>query len=103
MNQQFRYRQFPAGNPLANILVILAGILVISLALTVGFFVFLGMAGFVLFMGIVMSVRGWWYRRKFGRSRAEETTGETRVRETHQIIEGEYHEVRTRHRTREDR
>ena len=103
MNHQFRYRQFPAGNPLANILVVIAGILVISLALTVGFFVFLGVAGFVLFMGIVMSVRGWWYRRKFGSARGEETKGETRVRETHQIIEGEYHEVRTRRRSGDDR
>ena len=57
MNQQFRYRQFPAGNPLANILVVIVGILVISLALTLGFFVFLGVAGFVLFMGVVMSIR----------------------------------------------
>ena len=103
MNQQFRYRQFPAGNPLANILVVIVGILVISLALTLGFFVFLGVAGFVLFMGVVMSIRGWWYRRKFGVPRGEETAGETRVRETHQIIEGEYHEVRTRRRTRDDR
>ena len=103
VNQQFRYRQFPAGNPLANILVVIAGILVISLALTVGFFVFLGVAGFVLFMGIVMSVRGWWYRRKFGSTRGENVAGETRVRETHQIIEGEFNEVRTRQRTRNDR
>ena len=102
MNQQFRYRQFPAGNPLANILVVIAGILVISLALTVGFFVFLGVAGFVIFMGIVMSVRGWWYRRRFGSSRGQQGARETRVRETHQIIEGEYHEVRTRRRTRND-
>jgi len=96
LNQQFRFRQFPAGNPLANILVVVAGVFVISLVLTLGFFVFLGIAGFILIMAATMSIRGWWYRRKFAASKRGTTTSQTRVRETHRIIEGEYQEV---HRT----
>lgn len=99
MNQHFRYRQFPAGNPLANILVVIVGILIISLALTVGFFVFLGVAAFVLFMGAVMSIRAWWYRRKFRAPGGVEVARPAETRETHQIIEGEYHEIRTRRRS----
>jgi len=93
LNQQFRYRQFPAGNPLANILVVVAGIFVISLVLTLGFFVFLGIAGFILIMAAVMSIRGWWYRRKFAAGERGSANSQTRVRETHRIIEGEYQEV----------
>ena len=94
MTQQFRFRQFPAGNPLANFLVVLAGILVISLALTVGFFVFLAIVGFMLIAGAVIGIRGWWqrYRRRGSPPAADEPP----TRETHRIrvIEGEYHEVR---------
>ena len=103
MNQQFRYRQFPAGNPLANILVVIAGILIISLVLTLGFFVFLGIAGFVVIMAAVMSIRGWWYRRKFAASPRDHGRKRSTVRETHRIIEGEYHEVRGRQDNGEQR
>lgn len=94
MNQQFRHRQFTAGNPLANILVVIAGIVIITISLALGFFVFLGMAGFVLLMAAVMSVRGWWHRRRFSAQTPPETEfrRETMVRK--QIIEGEYREVR---------
>lgn len=94
MNQQFRFRQFPAGNPLANILVIIAGIFVISLVLTLGFFVFLGIAGFVLVMASVMGIRGWWYRRKFAAGARGTASTKTEVHDSHRIIEGEYHEIR---------
>lgn len=94
MNQQFRHRQFAAGNPLANLLVVIAGIIIIAISLALGFFVFLGMAGFVLLMAAVMSVRGWWYRRRFASKTAGDggTRRETMVHK--QIIEGEYREVR---------
>ena len=92
MNQQFRHRQFTAGNPLANILVVIAGIVVISLSLALGFFVFLGIAGFVLVMAAVMSVRDWWYRKKFAAKGGADIRRETTVKR--QIIEGEYREVR---------
>ena len=99
MNQQFRHRSFPAGNPLANALVVIAGIVVISLSLALGFFVFLGIAAFVLVMAAVMSVRTWWYRRKFAGGQAQEFRRETTVRK--QIIEGEYQEVRRRQEDRD--
>ncbi len=93
MNQQFRYRQFPAGNPLANVLVVIVGIVVISLSLALGFFMFLGIAGFVLVMAAIVSIRNWWQRRRFGTT-AE--TGQPREpSQAHQprIIEGEYQQV----------
>ncbi len=94
MNQHFRHRQFPAGNPLANALVVIVGIIVISLSLALGFFVFLGITGFLLVMAAVVGVRNWWYRRRFAARDGAEFRRETTVHK--QIIEGEYREVRSR-------
>lgn len=93
MNQQFRHRQFTAGNPLANALVIVAGIIVILLSLALGFFVFLAIAGFVLIMAAVMAVRNWWFGSSFGARRRPQRgeAGKTQARP--RIIEGEYREV----------
>ena len=84
---------------MANALVVIAGIVVISLSLALGFFVFLGIGAFVLVMAAVMSVRTWWYRRKFAGGQAPEFRRETTVRK--QIIEGEYQEVRRRQEDRD--
>jgi len=94
VNQQFRYRQFPASNPLANVLVVIVGILVISLSLALGFVVFLGIAGFVLVMGIVMRIRNWWLGRAAGGQKTTETADKQQPTGQRQIIEGEYQEVR---------
>jgi membrane protein implicated in regulation of membrane protease activity len=93
VNQQYRYRPFPASNPLANALVVIVGIVVISLSLALGFFVFLGVTAFVVVMAAAMSVRNWWYGRKGGRpSGRPKGTGRS-TRSEHVIIEGEYQRV----------
>ncbi len=97
MNQQFRRRQLPAGNPFASALVVIVGILVISLSLALGVVVFVGIAGFVLVMAAIMSVRGWWLARGFGRSRQKNAArGPEDPQDPPQIIEGEFHEVNSR-------
>jgi len=95
LNQQFRHRQFPAGNPLANVVVVIVGILVISLSLALGFIFFVGIAGFLLVMGVIMSVRNWWLRRRFGAQVGANKTDEPGPSGQPQIIEGEYQEVRS--------
>lgn len=91
MNQQYRHRHFTAGNPLANILVVIAGIIIISLSLALGFFVFLGIAGFVLFMAAVIGIRNWWYQRRFGVRPKSPPRRETPGGK--EVIEGEYREI----------
>ena len=93
MNQHFRQRQFPAGNPLANVLVVIVGIIVISLSLALGFFVFLAVSGFVLVMAVVMSVRNWWFRRASARQPAPDRQRRGPQPASRQIIEGEYQRV----------
>ncbi len=96
MSQQFRHRQFPAGNPLANVLVVIVGIIIISLSLALGFVVFVGIAGFMLVMAAVISVRAWWLRKRFGTRKGTEEVQTSSHQETHRVIEGEYHEVGSR-------
>ena len=96
MSQQFRHRQFPAGNPLANALVIIAGIIVIALSLALGFIVFVGIAGFMMVMAAVITVRAWWLKRKFGAHKGSDQSTSSTRNETHRVIEGEYQEVRTK-------
>ena len=93
MNQQFRYRQFPASNPLANVLIVVAGIVIISLSLALGIFVFLAVSAFVIVMALVMSVRSWWYRRRFGRRDEQGRRAESPGRPQHLVIEGEFQRV----------
>lgn len=94
MNQQFRNRQLPAGNPLANVLVVIVGIIVISLSLALGFVVFVGIAGFMLIMAAVVSVRVWWLKRRFAAKVGDKPRHPPGTAGTIRIIEGEYHEVR---------
>ena len=96
MNQHFRNRQFPASNPLANVLVVIVGIIVISLSLALGFVVFIGIAGFMLVMAAIISVRAWWLKRRFGAQKGGEQVRSASRHEIHRVIEGEYHEVRPR-------
>jgi protein-S-isoprenylcysteine O-methyltransferase Ste14 len=96
VNHQFRNRQFSAGNPLANVLVVIVGIIVISLSLALGFVVFIGIAGFMLVMAAIISVRAWWLNKRFGAAKSGEQVRKTGSQEIHRVIEGEYHEVRTR-------
>ena len=97
MNQHFRQRPFQPGNPLANVLVVIAGIVVISLSLTLGFFIFLGVATFLLVTAAIVGVRNWWFRRTLNAKGAANRRPQADSPESRQIIEGEFREVRRVH------
>ena len=94
MNQHFRQRPFQPGNPLANILVVIAGIVVISLSLTLGFFIFLGVATFLLITAAIVGIRNWWFRRTLNANSTANRRRRASNQETRQIIEGEFREIR---------
>ena len=102
MNQQFRHGQFPAGNPLANALVVIVGIVVISLSLALGFFVFLGIAAFVVVTAAAMAVRNWWLGRRI-RGAGDAPQAQARKRSERLVIEGEYEQVGEKRRPDERR
>lgn len=87
---------FPAGNPIANVLVVIAGALVIGVSIVLGFFAFIALTGIVLVIAAVVGVRVWWLKRKMrSGSPAGSTSGK---RESPGgVIEGEYQVVRKDH------
>ena len=91
--QQYRHRQFPAGNPLANALVIVVGALVIALSFVVGV---VALAAFIA-AGIVMAafigIRIWWLNRKLGAGRKSGANQARPQQAKNDIIEGEFRVV----------
>ena len=80
----------PAGNPLANLLVIVVGVLTIAMSVVIGFFAFVALAGFVLIIATVVGIRGWWLRRQFRSAQSKGNGTETPAQAPKSVIEGEY-------------
>jgi len=80
---------FPAGNPIANVLVVIAGALVIGASIVLGFFAFIALSGIVLVTAAIVGVRVWWLKRKM---QPGEPMGNARRKPEKPggVIEGEY-------------
>jgi hypothetical protein len=78
----------PGSNPLANILVIIVGAIVITLSLVLGFFAFLAVSAAVLIAAVVIAIRSWWLGRNTPRATVEKPAGSA------EFIEGEFHVVK---------
>ena len=77
----------PGSNPLANILVVLLGAIVIGVTLVLGFFAFLVLSTIVLVAAAVIAVRVWWAKRHLPpAARGNAPQGD--------LIEGEFHVVK---------
>jgi hypothetical protein len=87
-----RNRGFPAGNPIANVLVIIVGALAIGASIVLGFFAFVVLSCVILIMAAVIGIRLWWFKRKMGNAEpfASDTSGGSEARPTGGVIEGEY-------------
>lgn len=84
-------RGFPAGNPIANALVIIVGALAIGASIVLGFFAFVLLASVLIVFSAFVGIRLWWFNRKFRRNNKEATTASRS--QPDEIIEGEYHVV----------
>ena len=80
---------FPGGNPIANALVVIVGVLAIAASLVLGFFAFVVLGSIILVLGAIIGLRVWWFNRKLGKqlrnARSASQSG---------VIEGEYHVVK---------
>jgi uncharacterized membrane protein YphA (DoxX/SURF4 family) len=93
LNNQFNNKQFPLGNPLANVLVVIVGALVMGVSLVLGVVAFVALAGLVLVLAAIIGIRIWWFKRKLGKQYSASGNAQA-VRPEHiQIIEGEYRDV----------
>ena len=82
-------RGFVAGNPIANIFVIIVGALAISAAVVLGFFAFVVLGSIVLILAAIVSLRIWWFNRQAGSRTRQGDGGSPKGG----IIEGEYRVV----------
>jgi protein-S-isoprenylcysteine O-methyltransferase Ste14 len=84
-------RGIPAGNPIANALVVIVGTLAIGASVVLGFFAFVVLGSIVLVLGAIIALRVWWFNRRLGK----QETGRPPPQEPKGgVIEGEYHVVK---------
>lgn len=80
----------PAGNPLANILVVIVGVLTIAVSVVVGFVAFIALTGFVLVVATVVGIRSWWLKRQIRGARQSSARKESAESAPKAVIEGEF-------------
>ena len=76
------------GNPLANVLVVIVGAIIIGVSVVLGFFAFLALSAIVLVAAAVIGVRAWWITRKMPKNVEPESATNA------EFIEGEFHVVK---------
>ncbi len=91
MRQYTFNRGLPAGNPIANILVLIVGALAITAFLVLGFFAFVIVGSIVVIMAAIVGLRLWWFQRVTNRNK---TAGSDQAKTgPGGVIEGEYRVV----------
>ena len=93
MIQEFKQRQFPAGNPLANALVVIVGVLVIAVSFVLGVVALVALIAAAAVMAAVIGVRVWWFNRKLAKQGKDPVTQTGKSRTSAEIIEGEFRVV----------
>lgn len=84
-------RGLPAGNPIANIFVVLVGALIIAVSVVLGFVAFVVLGSIVAVFAAVIGLRLWWFNRKPGLGGGStQTSGPAK---SGSYIEGEYQVV----------
>jgi predicted lipid-binding transport protein (Tim44 family) len=80
---------FPAGNPIANVLVIIVGALAIGASIVLGFFAFIALSGIILVTAAIIGIRVWWFKRKL-RQGSPLNDASRGPKSADRVIEGEY-------------
>ena len=60
-------RGLPAGNPIANVFVIIVGAVIIAVSVVLGFVAFVVLGSIVLMLASIVGIRLWWFNRKLAR------------------------------------
>ena len=85
-------RGIPAGNPIANALVVIVGLLTIGVFVVLGFFAFVVFGSVLLVLGSIIALRVWWFNRKLAKQTGNKpSAGQS---PPSGVIEGEYHVVK---------
>lgn len=98
LKRNIRFGTLPAGNPLANALMLVVGALAVGAAIVLGFLAFIVLAGIVLVLVAIVGIRLWWLTRKLRREAREPSVSGDGQASSRRVIEGEYRVVATRTR-----
>lgn len=98
MNSWNRNRQFPAGNPIANALVIVVGVLAIGLSIVLGVMALIALGSIFLVLAAVIGIRVWWQQRRMQKQSRRRGSSQPGSGEQRDVIEGEYRVVSRRYR-----
>jgi hypothetical protein len=93
VTQQFKFRQFPAGNPLANVLVVVIGAIVIAVSFVLGIVAFVALASAVMVAAAIIGIRLWWMNRRLGRNHKHRANRKGGSAAGAEVIEGEFRVV----------
>ena len=93
-------RGFPAGNPIANVFVILVGALVIGVSVVLGFVAFVVLGSIVAVLASAIGLRVWWFNRKLRREMSRGADSEKPA--PGGVIEGEYQVIGDDRKDRRD-
>lgn len=88
MKTESAQRPIGPGNPLANLFVVIAGAVMITVSLVLGFFAFVVIAVVIGLLAAVVGVRVWWLGRRLRRA-----SGGGGPSQDGSVIEGEYRVV----------
>jgi len=84
-------RGLPAGNPIANVFVVLAGALIIAVSVVLGFVALVVLGSIVAVFAAAIGLRLWWFNRKLRKQGGQsESSGQS---SSGTYIEGEYQVV----------
>ena len=89
MNYSSSKRGFPAGNPIANAIVVIVGALAIGASIVLGFLAFVILSSVVLIFAAIIGIRIWLFNRKLAKTGARCTDGQQGPGQPAGVIEGE--------------
>ena len=93
-------RGIPAGNPIANVFVIIVGVLAIGASIVLGFVAFVVLGSIVAVLAALVGLRLWWFNRSL-QKQARRDTGEGKS-PAGGVIEGEFHVIERRRERSDD-
>jgi hypothetical protein len=93
LNYSSSSRGFPAGNPIANALVIIVGALVIGASIVLGFVAFVVLSTIILIFAAIVGIRLWWFNRKLRKAGGPGAPGDRGENVSIRVIEGEFRVV----------
>ena len=90
MIRQTSNRHISTGNPIANILVVIVGVLTIGAFIVLGVFAAVALIGIVLLMAAILGIRMWWLGRRSPAQPRRATAHAQNGTADNTVIEGDF-------------